>query len=309
MATTSTIMEKAQVYKHTVSNRNHQGERDTLEKNKSVKPILKWVGGKRQLLDEIDKRIPKKYTMYVEPFVGGGAVLLNRQPQRARINDWNNELVNVYKVIRDNPDDIIEILRYHKEQNTILGSEWYYSIRGLDRTSHFKKLSPVERAARMIYLNKTCYNGLFRVNASGQLNVPYGQYKNPNIVNEIGIRALHSYLSQANIDIRQGDFSDSLKELPEGSFVYLDPPYMPVTATSSFTSYTQGGFDYNEQVRLRDECLKLRDQGIGFLESNSDCEAIRELYKDFTIETVYAKRAINSRSDKRGVVKEVLISG
>lgn len=280
-----------------------------MRKNKLVKPILKWVGGKRQLLDEIDQRLPKKISYYVEPFIGGGAVLFDKQPQHARINDYNEELINVYRVVKDNPNELIKELAVHEEKNEQLGSEWFYHVRGLDRESNFDELSNVEKAARIIYLNKTCFNGLFRVNSAGQLNVPYGRYKHPNIVNEVGIRALHKYFSEADIDMRQGDFAECLKDLPKGAFVYLDPPYMPITATSAFTGYTQEGFGYDEQVRLRDECIKLREQGIHFLQSNSDCEEIRELYKDFKIETVAAKRSINSRGDRRGAVKEVLISG
>ena len=280
-----------------------------MRKNKLVKPILKWVGGKRQLLDEIDQRLPKKISYYVEPFIGGGAVLFDKQPQYARINDYNEELINVYRVVKDNPNELIKELVVHEEKNEQLGSEWFYHVRGLDRESNFDELSNVEKAARIIYLNKTCFNGLFRVNSAGQLNVPYGRYKHPNIVNEVGIRALHKYFSEADIDMRQGDFAECLKDLPKGAFVYLDPPYMPITATSAFTGYTQEGFGYDEQVRLRDECIKLREQGIHCLQSNSDCEEIRELYKDFKIETVAAKRSINSRGDRRGAVKEVLISG
>lgn len=274
-----------------------------------MRPVLKWAGGKRQLLEEIEKRLPERIPYYVEPFVGGGAVLLDRQAQYARINDCNKELINVYRVIRDTPDALIEELKHHEKKNDESGSEWFYSVRGMDRTPEFENLSDVKRAARIIYLNKTCYNGLFRVNSAGQLNVPYGRYKHPDIVNEVGIRALHEYFRNADIEMRDGDFADCLTDLPEGAFVYLDPPYMPVTATSSFTSYTKGGFGYDEQVRLRDECVRLREQGIHFLQSNSDCEEIRELYKNFRIETVDAKRFINSRSDRRGTVKEVLISG
>lgn len=261
------------------------------------------------MLDEIEQRLPKKISYYVEPFVGGGAVLFDQQPQHARINDYNEELINVYMVVRDNPDELIEELAVHEEKNEQLGSEWFYHVRGLDREPGFDELSSVEKAARIIYLNKTCFNGLFRVNSAGQLNAPYGRYKHPNIVNKVGIKALHKYFSKADIDMRQGDFAESLKDLPKGAFVYLDPPYMPITATSAFTGYTQDGFGYDEQVRLRDECIKLREQGIHFLQSNSDCEEIRKLYKNFTIETVEAKRSINSRGDRRGAVKEVLISG
>jgi len=280
-----------------------------MKKNILVKPILKWVGGKRQLLDEIESRLPKKCTLYVEPFIGGGAVLFDKQPQEVRINDYNTELMNVYRVVRDNPEELIELLKHHEEKNTELGSEWYYQVRELDRKPDYENMPSIDKAARIIYLNKTCYNGLFRVNSAGQLNVPYGRYKHPNIVNEIGIRAMHNYFVEANIDMREGDFAECLKDLPKGAFVYLDPPYMPITATSAFTGYTQGGFGYEDQIRLRDECIKLRNQGIHFLQSNSDCEEIRELYKDFKIEIVSAKRSINSRGDKRGAIKEVLISG
>lgn len=284
-------------------------ESNKLKKNELVKPILKWVGGKRQLLDEIDKRLPNEISYYVEPFIGGGAVLFDKQPQHARINDYNEELINVYKVVRDNPNELIKELAVHEEKNKQLGSEWFYHVRGLDRDVGFDELSSIEKAARTIYLNKTCFNGLFRVNSFGQFNAPYGRYKHPNIVNEIGIKALHEYFNEADIDMRQGDFAESLKDLPQDAFVYLDPPYMPITATSAFTGYTQGGFGYDEQVRLRNECIKLREHGIHFLQSNSDCEEIRELYKDFKIETVAAKRSINSRGDRRGAVNEVLISG
>lgn len=274
-------------------------------KNALVKPILKWVGGKRQLLDDILPLLPRTPKLYVEPFVGGGAVLLAQQPQHARVNDYNAELINVYTVVRDSPDDLLELLREHDAKNT---SEHYYEVRALDREPGFEDTDPVVRAARIIYLNKTCFNGLYRVNSAGQINSPYGRYKNPNIVNEPGIRALSRYL-QGDIDLRCGDYADALVDLPKGSFVYLDPPYMPLSQTSAFTGYTEGGFNYDEQVRLRDECAKLREQGIHFVESNSDCEAIRELYADFEIKTVQAKRAINSRGDRRGAVNEVLIVG
>jgi DNA adenine methylase len=274
-------------------------------KNTLLKPVLKWVGGKRQLFDDILPLLPSAPKVYVEPFLGGAAVLLGMQPKHAIVNDYNAELINVYRVVRDEPDKLLDILREHSEKNT---SEYYYKIRGLDRTEGFSALDPVVRAARIIYLNKTCFNGLYRVNSLGQINSPYGRYKNPNIINEVGIRALSRYL-QGDIDIRCGDYADCLIDLPKGSFVYLDPPYMPLNTTSSFTGYTEGGFSYDEQVRLRDECLKLREQGIRFIQSNSDCPEIRSLYKDFEIKTVQAKRAINSKGSGRGAINEVLILG
>lgn len=234
-------------------------------------------------------------------------MFLDYQPNRALINDSNNELINVYKVVRDYPSELIDELTIHDKRNKKNGSEWFYQIRSLDRTTEYEALSDVERAARIIYLNKTCYNGLFRVNAAGQLNTPYGRYKNPNIINADGIWALHEYLTTAQVTITCGDYAESLKALPSGAFVYLDPPYMPISATSAFTGYTASGFDYAAQERLRDQCVTLANQGIKFVQSNSDSPLIRDLYKDFTIDTVEAKRSINTKSDKRGPVKEVLI--
>lgn len=272
-------------------------------------PILKWVGGKRQLLPEIAKHVPDSYSLYAEPFLGGAAVLLHEQPAQARVNDSNAELINVYKCVKESASELIETLEKHAQRNAEQGSEYYYSVRALDRSEKFRELSDVQRAARILYLNKTCFNGLFRVNSAGQLNVPYGKYKNPNIVNREQIFALEEYLNEAEVDMRSGDYKDCLVDLPQDSFVYLDPPYMPLSQTSSFTGYTQEGFGYQDQVKLRDECFKLREQGIAFLQSNSDCEAIRELYKDFEMHTVSARRAVNSKAAKRGSITEVLIRG
>lgn len=254
---------------------------------------------------EISPLIPSSPSLYVEPFVGGGAVLLAKQPSKARINDANKELINVYRVIKSNPDELLKQLEVHAELNS---SDYYYEIRALDRSQQYNELTDVQKAARIIYLNKTCYNGMFRVNSQGQINVPYGKYKHPNIVNEPGIRALSAYLAN-DIEILCGDYADALIDLPKNSFVYLDPPYMPISSTSAFTGYTESGFDFDEQVRLRDECAKLREQGISFLQSNSDCEAVRDLYRGFKITTVKAKRSINSKGSGRGAINEVLISG
>ncbi|WP_288791940.1 DNA adenine methylase [uncultured Corynebacterium sp.] len=272
-------------------------------------PILKWVGGKRQLLPEIAKYVPDSYSLYVEPFLGGAAVLLHEQPAQARVNDSNAELINVYKCVKESASELIETLEEHAQRNAEQGSEYYYSVRALDRSEKYRELSDVQRAARILYLNKTCFNGLFRVNSAGQLNVPYGKYKNPNIVNREQIFALEKYLNEAEVDMRCGDYKDCLVDLPQDGFVYLDPPYMPLSQTSSFTGYTQEGFGYQDQAKLRDECFNLREQGIAFLQSNSDCEAIRELYKDFEIHTVSARRSVNSKAAKRGSITEVLIRG
>lgn len=278
-----------------------------MKKNILVAPVLKWVGGKRQLISEIDSLIPKSISTYVEPFVGGGAVLFHLQPKKAIINDFNKELMNVYQVIKDNPDGLLEVLKKHKESNS---EDYFYKIRSLDRDDDYENLSNEERAGRIIYLNKTCYNGLFRVNRAGFFNTPYGKYKNPSIVNEVTIKAMSKYFNSANIKFLTGDYKEALKGLRRGSFVYFDPPYMPISSSSNFTGYTEIGFDYEKQVELRDECLKLHNKGIKFIQSNSYTPEILEMYSDssvFNIKIVQAKRNINSQSDKRGEISEVLI--
>ncbi len=275
-----------------------------MARNLLLSPMLKWVGGKRQLLADIVPMIDDKCSTYVEPFIGGGAVLFNIQPKKAIINDYNTELINVYKTVRDNLDGLLDELRVHAEKNS---SDYYYEVRALDRDAKFNKMSDVEKAARIIYLNKTCYNGLYRVNSAGQFNSPYGRYKNPNIVNEAVLRVISNYFNDNEVRILSGDYKEALKNLDENSFVYLDPPYMPISASSSFTGYTEGGFGYKRQVELKEECDMLSKQGIRFVQSNSDCEEIRELYKDYKIKTVKAKRSINSVAKKRGEINEVLI--
>jgi DNA adenine methylase len=275
-----------------------------MSKNLLLSPILKWVGGKRQLLSEIIPLIDESCDNYVEPFIGGGAVLFRLQPKKAIINDYNTELINVYRTVRDDLNGLLALLKEHEKYNS---SDYYYEVRALDRTPDFDKMSNLEKAARIIYLNKTCYNGLYRVNSLGQFNSPYGKYKNPNIVNEVVLRAISKYLNRNEISIRSGDYKDVLNDIEKNSFVYLDPPYMPISSSSSFTGYTEGGFGYDKQVELKEECDKLNSKGVHFLQSNSDCEEIRELYKDYRIKVVKAKRAINSDAKKRGQINEVLI--
>lgn len=273
-------------------------------KNPLVSPILKWVGGKRQLLDSIEPLIPKCSTYY-EPFIGGGAVLFCRQPDKAVINDSNPELINVYLTIKNEPEALIEKLKEHKANNS---EDYFYSIRALDRDKEaFEKMTNVEGAARIIYLNKTCYNGLFRVNSAGEFNSPWGRYKNPNITNETTIRALHTYFNKANIVIKCGDYREALKGIRKGAFVYFDPPYMPISPSASFTGYTAGGFGEQEQIALKKQCDALHAKGIKFLLSNSFCPFIEELYQDYIIEHVNAKRVINANPRKRGEIKEVLV--
>lgn len=272
--------------------------------NGLVKPFVKWVGGKRQLIPEIEKRIPEKYSTYYEPFLGGGAVLLHLQPKKAVVNDFNSELINAYTVIRDDLDKLLEKLEEHKKLND---KDYFYEIRELDRHESYINLSNIEKAARLIYLNKTCFNGLYRVNKSGYFNTPYGRYKNPNIVNEIVLRALSNYLNEANIEFKTGDFKDGLKNIRKGAFVYFDPPYAEVSSTANYTGYTKGGFDAREQERLRDLCVELDKRGVKWMVSNANVPLIQELYQEFNIDVIGAKRSINSKADKRGEVEEVLI--
>ncbi len=273
--------------------------------NALVMPVVKWVGGKRQLLDELKKYTPSRISTYYEPFFGGGANLFAIQPKNAVINDLNGDLVTTYRVIKEKVEELIEKLKVHEANNT---EEYFYQIRDLDRqSSRYNALDDVEKAARLIYLNKTCYNGLFRVNSSGQFNTPYGKYKNPNIVNEVVLRAVSKYFNDNNIQILSGDFADAVANAQKGDFVYLDPPYDPVSNTASFTGYNEGGFNKKEQERLKLVCDELNKKGVKFLLSNSNTEFINNLYKGYDIIIVKAKRSINSNGNKRGEVEEVLI--
>lgn len=271
--------------------------------SKLVSPILKWVGGKRQLLPEIRKYTPKSIRTYYEPFIGGGAVLFDIQPRKAIVNDVNSELINLYLVVKNEVEELIKDLSKHKNE-----SDYFYSIRAWDRDIGFyNKLSNIERASRIHYLNKTCYNGLFRVNQSGQFNSPFGRYKNPNIENEIILRAVSKYFNEADVEFRNVDFEKSLKGCGKGDFVYFDPPYDPVSDSSNFTGYAKGGFGREEQIRLKKLCDKLDKKEVNFLQSNASTEFIIDLYKDYKIEIVKAKRSINSNGADRGEVNEVLI--
>lgn len=274
-----------------------------MAKNILVAPVVKWVGGKRQLLGEITPLLPKRITSYCEPFLGGGAVLFSIQPTKAIVNDLNQDLITVYEVIRDDVESLLESLKKH--ENT---PEYFYNIRDMDRDKEaYQAMSKTEKASRLIYLNKTCYNGLFRVNSSGEFNSPFGYYKNPSIVNEPILRAVSNYFNASNIAFYSEDFSETLKRVRKGGFVYLDPPYDPVSDTANFTGYNKSGFDRKEQTRLKQCCDDLTRRGVKFMLSNSATEFIKELYEDYEITIVKAKRAINSDSSKRGPIEEVLI--
>ena len=271
---------------------------------KNVKPLVKWAGGKRQLLPHIHAALPADAPRrFYEPFIGGGAVLFSLEPARARVNDLNGELINLYEVVRDGVDELIaELAGYPNE------TEFFYALRAADRDARrFAALSPVERAARTLYLNRTCYNGLYRVNAAGQFNAPFGRYKNPTICDEGTLRAVHRYFADNDVAFSQGDFAAAVAQAREGDFVYFDPPYDPVNVTSSFTGYQKGGFDRTEQERLKEVCDDLDRRGVKFLLSNSATDFIRELYADYEVGIVGATRAINSVGSRRGKVDEVLV--
>ena len=271
--------------------------------NLLLSPLLKWVGGKRQLLSDILPMVDNKCSTYVEPFIGGGAVLFALQPKNAIINDINSELIGVYRAIKDDVEALLK--RLAQFENT---KECFYEVRGWDRNAEFyDQLTDIDKAARVIFLNKTCYNGLYRVNSAGECNTPFGRYKNPNIVNESTLRAVHEYFNTSDVTILNTSYSEAVQGLPEDSFVYLDPPYDPISVTASFTGYNAGGFSRKDQIALRDCCRQLDAAGIKFMLSNSATEFIQDIYSDFNITIVPAKRAINSVGSKRGCVDEVVV--
>jgi DNA adenine methylase len=276
-----------------------------VKRNELVQPFLKWAGGKRQLLPKIRELVPRKYKIYFEPFIGAGAVLFELQPQTALINDANEELVNCYKVIKNHPAKLVATVHAHP-----IHARHFYHLRSQDRDPGLTTLTAVERAARIIYLNKTCFNGLFRVNSQGQFNVPFGKYKDPTIVNDVVIKAVSQYLNKASVQISNDDFEDALEGAGRGDFVYLDPPYDPLSNTSSFTGYDLTAFGRDEQRRLKEVCDKLHHTGCKVLLSNSATPFIRKLYSDkskYTMVEVDANRNINSVGSGRGKISELLI--
>lgn len=263
-------------------------------------PIVKWVGGKRQLMFELLKNMPKDYNRYFEPFIGGGALFFELQPNNAYISDMNEELINLYQVVRDNVDELITDLQKHD-----ISKEYFMEIRNIDRTEEYQNWSDIKKASRFIYLNRTCFNGMYRVNSKGEFNVPFGHYKNPRILDENNLINCSHLLQRT--EIKQADFSEVLKKVKKGDFVYFDPPYVPLSETSSFTSYTKDGFDIDMQFKLRDVCNELDSMGVKFLLSNSDTKLVNELYENYNIKKVFASRQINANANGRGKITEVLV--
>jgi len=271
------------------------------------KPFVKWVGGKRQLLKqfrELGLYPPEDFdpihNTYFEPFVGGGAVFFDLLPQKAELSDWNKELVITYNVIKNNVEELIESLKKHK-----YGKEYYLEI----RAKKIEDLTDINIASRFIYLNRTGFNGMYRVNKQGGFNVPFGKYNNPLICDEINLRRVSQALQ--NVSIKHQDYKAVLKKAKKGDFIYLDPPYFPVSKTALFTSYTADAFLEKEQIELRDTFIKLYKRGCFVMLSNSDTPFINEIYssiKGVKNNKIIAGRSINSKGSGRGKITEVLIT-
>lgn len=263
----------------------------------AARPFLKWAGGKTQLLPQILGCFPANFNRYHEPFVGGGAVFFALGPKKGTLSDVNPDLVGAYQALRDDVDGVIGALQQHRSEEA-----YFYSV----REQMVESLSTCEAAARIIFLNRTCFNGLYRVNRKGKFNVPFGRYANPTICNEQNLRKVSEALQDVNIQ-HESVFNIG-RRVRRGDLVYFDPPYDPVSKTASFTAYAKGGFGDAEQERLAELFTRFSKRGVHCVLSNSDTPFIRDLYKDFNIQSVYARRAINSRADRRGPVGEVLVS-
>jgi DNA adenine methylase len=275
------------------------------EKN-TIRPFIKWAGGKTQILDEIVKRMPKNYGTYFEPFVGGGALFFHVQPKTAVINDMNSELISAYKVFFDTGslNKLKDTLNLYEKNHS---EDFYLSIRSLDRNKDFSSKADYEHAARLIYLNKACFNGLYRVNSKGFFNVPSGKKDKVNCYDEDNLNSIHSFFTLSNIKVLNGDFEKAVETAKKDDFVYFDPPYDTWDGKDSFTSYDKGGFGRDEQIRLA-ECFKtLTKKGVKAMLSNHNTAFICDLYKDFHIDVINARRMINSNPNGRGDVQEVLI--
>ncbi len=270
------------------------------------RPFLKWAGGKSQLIAQYLDYFPSSYQNYYEPFVGGGAIFFHLQPKQSFLIDINIELVNVYRTVRDNLEDLISRLEYHQESHC---ADHYYAVRSQlsENDRWFFEGNNLERAARLIYLNKTCFNGLYRENSKGHFNVPIGSYKKPLIYDPDVLRADSIALQSAKIEYQSFDWVLQKASSSE-DFVYFDPPYHPISSTSKFTAYNRYSFSEADQIRLRRVFGELSDRGVKVMLSNSDCSFVRDLYKDFNIHTIYATRNINCNAEKRGRITEVLVT-
>ena len=270
------------------------------------KPFVKWAGGKRQIIDKLMMYAPYEYDTYFEPFVGGGALLFELSPKKAVINDYNDELMNVFRCIKDENKfmKMCSELNHHEANHS---EEYYYEIRNKDRDkTKFSKITDYKRAARTIYLNKACFNGLYRVNSKNEFNVPFNRKKQVNTYDGQNLGIIHSYLNFNDITILNVDFEEAVKSAKKGDFIYFDPPYD--SETSTFNSYTENGFGKEEQIRLSKVFKELDERGCYVMLSNHNTTLINELYKGYYIHLIEAKRNINANGRKRGKVEEVIIT-
>ncbi|MBS9783804.1 DNA adenine methylase [Candidatus Gracilibacteria bacterium] len=276
------------------------------EENKDIiqaKPFVKWVGGKRQLIKQFEKLFPEEFNNYFEPFLGGGAVFFNLQKKQSFLSDINEELINLYQIIQTKPQKLIEFLEEQK-----ISKERFLEIRAWDREEKWtKKYDKIQRAGRFMYLNRTCFNGLYRVNSKGEFNVPFGKYKNPDIVQKENILNASKLLNKTKAEIKLQSFEKVLEKAKKGDFVYFDPPYDVLTESANFTSYDKSGFGQDMQKKLAEVCRKLDKKGVKFMLSNHNTPFIREIYKGFTFEVVKARRNVNSKGSGRGEVEEVVV--
>jgi len=278
----------------------------TIQIQTSPKPFVKWAGGKRQLLSIISQHIPSTLNSYFEPFLGGGAVffyLRGKNPNLCcQVSDLNSDLILSYQIIRDNVFDLIESLENHSKNYFQNSYSYYYTVRDEN------PIDPIEKVARFIFLNRTCFNGLFRVNKKGKFNVPLGKYSNPNIVNKENLLNVNHFLQTQNVSIKCCDFEISLEDVREGDFVYLDPPYQPISITSSFTSYTSAKFAFGQQKRLYEVVRKLDKHGCKVLISNSNTNEIIDLFSKVcpNVIEVECSRYINSNPANRTGHSELL---
>jgi len=271
------------------------------------KPFVKWAGGKRQLISVLNESLPKSFGTYFEPFLGGGALLFNmlteKNKQKCNISDLNSDLVLAYVTIRDRVDDLISSLKQHEKYYQKDPKSYYYSIR------ESNPINEIEKTSRLLFLNRTCFNGLYRVNSKGKFNVPLGKYTNPNIVNEDNLRSVSSILTSSKVTIQCRDFEAVLRNAKKGDLVYFDPPYQPVTNTANFTSYTSKNFTYDDLNRLANLCMELDSKGCNVLLSNSNSKEVVDMFskKPWKISKIKANRSINSNSNKRTGHFELLI--
>ena len=271
------------------------------------KPFVKWAGGKRQLIPILNENLPKSFGTYYEPFIGGGALLFHilteRNAQKCSISDLNSDLVLTYTTIRDKIDGLISSLKNHEKNYQKDSKTYYYSVRESNPRSE------IEKTSRLLFMNRTCFNGLYRVNSKGKFNVPLGRYTNPNIVNEDNLRSVSAILNTSKVAIKCRDFESVLRDAKKGDLVYFDPPYQPVSNTANFTSYTNKSFTYDDLHRLSELCLKLDSKGCKVLLSNSDSEEVAKIFSDkpWKINKIQANRSINSNSKKRTGHFELLI--